>query len=142
SEILSLSAEGGFTRGVDSVHTVDQAGAAAKSIASSLGCTIAVTGENDLVTDGRTALIVSGGHPLMKSVTGTGCAASVIIAAFLSVEPDPMAASVSALAFFKLAAERAAELADAPGSFWVQVLDAMYRITPEELAAKARITPA
>ncbi len=121
------------------MHTTDQATDAAKSIALSLETVIAVTGEEDLVTDGRKGLVVSGGHELMKYVTGTGCAASVIIAAFLAEEPDPLVATAAALAFFALAGERAAAEAPLPGTFWVKILDALYGITPEDLSAHARI---
>jgi hydroxyethylthiazole kinase len=140
SEILSLSPQGGTTRGVDSIHSMEDAVDAARSIATSLGTVIAVTGERDLVTDGKRSLIVSGGSPLMGYVTGTGCAASVIVGAFLAAEKDAVTASACALAFFKLAGEKAATEAKSPGSFWVKVLDALFEITPADLDSKARIT--
>lgn len=140
SEILSLSPQGGLTRGVDSLHTMEDAVDAARSVARSLGTVIAVTGERDLVTDGNRSLIVTGGHSLMGYVTGTGCAASVIIGAFLAEDSDAVLATASALAFFGLAGERAAATAKAPGSFWVQVLDELYRISPEDLEREARIS--
>jgi hydroxyethylthiazole kinase len=142
SEILSLSPQGGTTRGVDSMHSVDEAVEAARSSASSLGTVIAVTGERDLITDGKRSLVVTGGSRLMGAVTGTGCAASVIVGAFLAAETDAVVASASALAFFKLAAERAAAEAPYPGSFWIKVLDALYTITPADLESHARISEA
>ncbi len=142
SEILSLSPQGGVTRGVDSIHSMEDAVDAARIIARSLGTVIAVTGERDLVTDGDRSLIVSGGHCLMGYVTGTGCAASVIVGAFLAEEEDAVIASASALAFFKLAGERASAEADAPGTFWVKVLDALYTISPEDLETQAQIVEA
>jgi hydroxyethylthiazole kinase len=142
SEILALSPEGGVTRGVDSMHAMEAAIEAAKGLALSAGTVAAVTGERDLVTDGRRTLVVSGGHSLMSCVTGTGCAASVIVGAFLAVEPDALIAAASALAFFGLAAERAAAGAHGPGSFWVKTLDELHAVTPEELRAAARIVAA
>ncbi|HMK37392.1 MAG TPA: hydroxyethylthiazole kinase [Desulfomonilaceae bacterium] len=140
SEILSLSPQGGTTRGVDSLHTAEDAFDAARGIASALGTVVAVTGERDIVTDGEKSLVVSNGHALLGYVTGTGCAASVIVAAFLSQDSDLVSASAAALAFFGLAGEKAAAEAPHPGSFWVKVLDALYSITPEELEQGARIT--
>lgn len=142
SEILALSPEGGKTRGVDSIHTMEEAVEAARTIARSLDTTIAVTGERDLVTDGKRSVIITGGHPLLGYVTGAGCAATVTIAAFLAVEKDPVMAAAAALAFFGLAGERAAKEAGGPGTFWAGVLDELYRITPEELEKSARITTA
>jgi hydroxyethylthiazole kinase len=140
SEILSLSPQGGITRGVDSIHTPEEASEAASNIAADLGTVIAVTGERDIVTDGKKSLVVANGHPLLGYVTGTGCAASVVVGAFLAEESDPVAASASALAFFGLAGERAAMEASQPGSFWIKVLDALYSITPDELERGTRIT--
>jgi hydroxyethylthiazole kinase len=142
SEILSLSPQGATTRGVDSMHSMEDAVDAAGTISRSLGTVIAVTGERDLVTDGGRSLIISGGHPLLGYVTGTGCAASVIIGAFLAEEKDPVVATASALAFFGLAGERAASVEQTPGSFWIRVVDELYSITPDDLAAKARISEA
>lgn len=142
SEILSLSPAGALTRGVDSVHAVEDAVEAARSIARSLDTVIAVTGERDLVTDGDRSVVVTGGDPLMAYVTGTGCAASVVVGAFLAVEADAVLATASALAFFGLAGQRAAGQAKAPGSFWVKMLDELYSITPDDLEREARIETA
>ena len=139
SEILSLSPAGAATRGVDSIHTTDQASQAAQTLAGCLGTCIAITGERDFITDGTRSLTVANGHPLLRSVTGTGCAATVIIGAFLAVEKDPVIASAAALAFFGLAGEQASVGAPGPGTFWQKVLDALFTITPEKLEAGARI---
>jgi len=128
------------TRRVLKQVAIEDAIEAAQQIALSLETVIAVTGERDLVTDGRRSLIMSGGHELMRSVTGTGCAASVIVAAFLAEEHDAVTATAAGLAFFKLVAERAAAEASAPGTFWVKVLDHLHLITPEELSTRARIS--
>jgi hydroxyethylthiazole kinase len=142
SEILSLSPEGGTTRGVDSMHSMESAVNAARVTAESFGTVIAVTGERDLVTDGTRSLIVSGGHELMSYVTGTGCAASVVVGAFIAEEADAVLAAASALAFFGLAGSKAAAEAQAPGTFWVQLLDALYTISPEELESETKIETA
>ena len=139
SEILSLRRHDLQTKGVDTRHSVEEAAETAGLLARELGAVLAMTGPVDLVTDGRRTLRILNGHPLMGRITGTGCAATVICAAFLALEPDPVAAAASALAFFGLAGERAGENASAPGSFQTALLDALYRITPEELAAEARI---
>jgi hydroxyethylthiazole kinase len=96
----------------------------------------------DLVTDGARTVRVRNGHPLMSRVTGTGCAATATVGAFLAVDADPVGAAAGALAFFGLAGEIAAERAAAPGSFMIALLDALYTITPEALRAGCRIEPA
>ena len=139
SEILALGDQEAGGRGVDAIHGVDQAVEVAGRLAVTLGTTLAVTGPVDLVTDGRRAVRIANGHPLMPSVTGTGCSATAIIGAFLAVDPDPLSAAATALAFFGIAGEMAGENAAGPGSLMIGMLDALYRLSPEELAARCRI---
>jgi len=139
SEILSLRHEDSKTKGVDSVHAVDEAAAAAGMLAQELNTTLAITGPVDLVTDGRRVVRVSNGHPLMGFVTGTGCTATATIGAFLAVDDDPLSATATALAYFGLAGEVAGKKASAPGSFMIQLLDALYTITPEMLKEGCKI---
>jgi len=139
SEVLSLAQEGSRTKGVDAVHRVDEAEAAAVSLARELQTTLAITGPIDLITDGERVCRVSNGHELMGWVTGTGCTATALIGAFLSVDPDPVAASATALAYFGLAGERAAALSKGPGSFQVALLDALFNMDEDTLRDGARI---
>ena len=141
SEILSLALEkpGSRTKGVDSVDTVDQAREAAMSLARDLRTTLAITGPVDLITDGEHTCQVMNGHEMMSRVTGTGCTATVIVAAFLAVDRNPVEAATTGLSFFGLAGEKAAANASGPGSFQIALLDALYEMKEEELREGARI---
>ncbi len=141
SEILSLAGEklGSRTKGVDSVHTVDQATETAMALARELRTTLAITGAVDLITDGERIRRVMNGHEMMSHVTGTGCTATVIIGAFLAVDPDPLEAAAVGLSYFGLAGEKAATKAFGPGSFQIALLDALYEMKEAELRAGARI---
>lgn len=139
SEILSLRHANSKTKGVDSVHSVDEAADTAKILAEELQTTLAITGPVDLITDGQRVVRVSNGHPLMGYVTGTGCTATTAIGAFLAVDSDPVSATATALAFFGLAGEVAGQGASAPGSFMIRMLDALYTITPDDLKQGCKI---
>ena len=139
SEILSLRDENSKTKGVDAIHSVEEAAKAATVLAKELNTTLAITGPVDLVTDGSSVLRVANGHPLMGYVTGTGCTATTIIGAFLAVDKDPVSATATALAYFGLAGEVAGRDAAAPGSFMIHLIDALYTITPADLQHGARI---
>jgi hydroxyethylthiazole kinase len=141
SEILSLAREesGSRTKGVDSVHTVDQVTETAVALAKDLKTTIAITGAVDLITDGVRICRVMNGHEMMSHVTGTGCTATVIIGAFLAVNSDPLEAATQGLSYFGLAGEKAAAEALGPGSFQIALLDALYEMKEEELKAGAKI---
>ncbi len=139
SEILALRQAGAKTKGVDSMHGVDEAAEVARDLAVSNQCVVAVTGEVDMVTDGKKTLHIANGHSMMRLVTGMGCSASSVMGAFLAVEKDRLAASAAALACFGLAGERAAEKAQAPGTFGVAFIDSLYELAPDTLAVKAAI---
>jgi hydroxyethylthiazole kinase len=139
SEILSLRHKDSQTKGVDSIHSVDEAAQTATILAQELKTALAITGPVDLITDGSRVIRVANGHPLMGYVTGTGCTATAAIGAFLAVDDDPLSATATALAFFGLAGEVAGKKAEAPGSFMIQLLDALYTITPEELQRGCKI---
>jgi hydroxyethylthiazole kinase len=139
SEILSLRNEDSKTKGVDAIHSVDEATAVARILATELQATLAITGAVDLITNGQRIIRVSNGHPLMGFVTGTGCTATATIGAFLAVDENPVSAAATALAFFGLAGEVAGEMASAPGSFMIQILDALYTITPEKLRDRCKM---
>ena len=82
SEILSLRDANSKTKGVDSIHSVDDAAEAAQTLATELNTTLAITGPTDLITNGKQIVRVDNGHPLMGYVTGTGCTATVVVGAF------------------------------------------------------------
>ena len=142
SEILALADNSSQTKGVDSVHTVEQAARAAGTLAKELGVALAVTGATDLVTDGERAIKVGNGHPMMPYVTGTGCTATAVTAAFTAVDDDPVLAGATGLAFLGLAGQIAGQNCSGPGGFRSALIDALYNITPDQLVAGARLTEA
>jgi hydroxyethylthiazole kinase len=137
SEILSIGSSGTVTKGVDSLHDVDQVAEMAKVTARQTGSVVAVTGKVDLITDGTRVIRCRNGHALMGRVTGTGCAATATIAAFAAVTPNALEAAAAGLAFFGLAGEMAADKSQSPGSFMIALIDALYNMTPEDLQARA-----
>ncbi len=139
SEVLSLAHEGSKTKGVDSIHSVDEAVDAALNLSKELNTTLAITGVIDLITDGERIYRVYNGHELMGYTTGTGCTATVIIGAFLAVDRDPVEAATTALAYFGLVGEKAAIKARTPGSFQIAMLDALYTIDEKQMEGGAKI---
>jgi len=139
SEVLSLTQEGSRTKGVDSIHSVEEAADAALMLAKELNTTLAITGPIDLITDGERICKVLNGHELMGFVTGTGCTATAIIGAFLSVDNDPVNAAATALAYFGLAGEKGAAHSKGPGTFQIALIDALFAINEEQVRKGVRI---
>ena len=75
-------------------------------------------------TDG-VAEKISRGHPFMARVTGTGCLLGALTAGCLVATDDPVQAAVTAVTWFDVAGEVAAARAGGPGTFRVQLLDAL-----------------
>lgn len=140
SEIMALAGEAASGKGVDAGDAVSAAEAAARRLCADTGAVIAVTGPVDLVLskDGRRAEIANG-HALMPRVTALGCALTGITAAFAATTPDPFEATVSALAYYGIAGERAALSSSHPGTFYVAFLDALFALDPETVNAAARV---
>lgn len=139
SEILSLGGNDTAAKGVDSGNSISDAVESSAILARELGTTLAITGQSDLVTDGRRSFRIEGGHALMPYVTGTGCAATAVIGAFHTVDKDPVSAAATGLAFFGIAGETAGRQASGPGTFMMHFLDALYCLSPEEIDSRCRI---
>jgi hydroxyethylthiazole kinase len=138
-EIGTLSGAGGVVRGVESIVGVEDPVAVAQNSARRWGAAVAITGKRDIVGDGERALGVDNGHPWLTAVVGTGCMSTTMVAAFAAVEADPLVAAAGGLACFGLAAERAAREARGPASFKDALFDALYQLTPDQLAEGARV---
>jgi hydroxyethylthiazole kinase len=139
SEIMALEAREGHGQGVDSgIDSVDALDAAC-ALAQGCGAVVAVTGVVDYVTDGRKVLAVANGDPVMGRVTAMGCALTTLVAGFLAVEPDPLKATAHALAAFGVAGEVAAERAQGPGSFRMNLLDVMAELDETTLVQRVQL---
>jgi hydroxyethylthiazole kinase len=100
-----------------------------------------VTGAVDNVSDGARGLAVANGHELLASVTGTGCMSSAITGCFLAVKPgEALDAAAEALGAFGVAGEDAAKDAKGPGTFHVNLYDALATLDPATLDGRVRIT--
>ncbi len=146
SEIASLepaTAAGGGregrTKGVDSTRDAEGTLEAAGAVAARWGCVVATSGPTDVVVGGGRVARVRNGHPLMTRVTGMGCAATALAAAFAAVEPDPFQAAVHAMTVMGVAGEIAAERADGPGTLQLHFLDALHGLSEADLTTRARV---
>ncbi len=141
SEVLSLAVDDVKTRGVDSSLSLsDEIVEAAGVIARQHGCIVAISGENDVITDGGRVFRVANGVPLMTRVTGLGCGLSAVAGAFCAVARDDLlTAAAAAFGFYGLCGELALGISDRPGSFFVAFLDCLYSAGSAEIHAHLRI---
>jgi len=138
-EIGLIAGVEAVVRGVDSHGLAGDPLMIAGGLARKLGCTVAVSGATDVVTDGKRSLLVDNGHPRMGSISGTGCMAASVTGVFCGVSDDPVTASAAAFAALGLAGERAAAVSKGPLSFKASLFDELANLTPGDLGAGARI---
>ena len=155
SEIIALDAMWGLARrmtppfpatrpaGVEAVDEVDAAVDAAKRVARHLGealprwqaGAVAVSGAVDLVTDGERVFRLPGGSAMMTKITGAGCSLGGVTATYLAVA-EPLVAAISASLLYNQGfRNRRSRNRSGPGSFQVALLDALWNVTAEEVAA-------
>lgn len=140
SEIMALGGDGAGGRGVDATDRADAALPAARSLATRTGAVVAVSGPVDLITDGTVTVRVGGGDVLLTKVTGGGCALGGVMGAFCATAPDALSAAVAASTVYAVAAELAAADSAGPGTFAVQLLDALAKLDADTLAARAQVS--
>ena len=138
-EIATLVGVEAEVRGVESIDSGGDHAALARHAASAFGLVASVTGPVDHVSDGDRVIAIENGHPLLASITGTGCMSTALTGCFLAVNPDePLDAAAEALVAFGVAGEDAARGAKGPGSFHVALYDALAALDPDTLDARAR----
>ncbi len=148
SEIIALAklwgieaaASSSGPKGVDTVDTVNDAENAAKALAKfinekrgGIGAAVAVSGIEDLVTDGEQVVYCKGGSHFMEKITGSGCSLGGVCAVYAAVA-SPFIAALTATQLYNLAGKRAESKVNAPGSFQVQFLDELYLASAEDVA--------
>ena len=133
SEIMALQNTKTQTKGVDSTYHSADALNAAKTLAKKTNAIVVISGSIDYITDGRWVEEVRNGDPMMERVTGMGCTATAIIAAFAAINPNPFLAAVHGMAVMGIAGEIAATYSKGNGSLQVHFLDELYQLTGETL---------
>ena len=126
SEIMALLEAINKTFGVESTHQMSDATPSAMILARNHQCTVVVSGELDLITDGQQQEILAFGSPLMSLITGMGCTLTAVIAAFKGVIASSYEAARLATAYFSLCGSLAADKTDKPGSFRTLFIDELY----------------
>jgi len=140
-EIATLVGVDAEVRGVESMAAGGDAADVARLAGKNLGVVASVTGVIDHVSDGERVVAVANGHELLATVTGTGCMSSAITGCFLAAKRDaPLEAAAEALGAFGVAGEDAARDAKGPGTFHVNLYDALAALDPSTLDGRARIT--
>jgi hydroxyethylthiazole kinase len=145
AEIANVVGEQWNIKGVDAGEGSGDVTELARKAALQLGCIAAVTGKIDVVTDGAATYLVNNGDILLTKVTGTGCLLTSVIGAFAAVGKDKLLlATTAAIAYYGVAAQAAADKKgqEGPGSFQIEFLNQLAKVTDEDLQRLASVSQA
>jgi len=138
SEIMALVNSNITTKGVDSSHSSDSAADSAKALAQQYNCVTCVSGEKDIITDGKNIIFVNNGHVMMTKVTGLGCTASAICGAVAAVCNDTLKATAIAMTIMGICGEIAVEKSAGPGTLQLHFYDALYNLSEKQIEDKLK----
>ncbi|MGA7833862.1 MAG: hydroxyethylthiazole kinase [Acidimicrobiales bacterium] len=139
-ECASLTGIEASMRGVESLGTNVNAIDIARDAARAFGVVASVSGPIDHVSDGERGTAIANGHPMLTTITGTGCISSAVTACFLAVSEDPFDAAVAARIAVGVAGEDAAVTASGPGTFHVNLYDALAALDPHTIGRRALLS--
>lgn len=132
-QALLLGKTGGH--GVDNMEAGVEEGEAlktAKDAATKFNCVFAVTGAVDNISNGKQAVVLNNGHPLLQDITGSGCMTTMLVACCAAVTKNMLVAAALGVVIMGQSAELAAnflEKKDGPGMFKVRLVDCVYHVT-------------
>ena len=99
-------------------------------------CICVISGERDIITDGREVFYVKNGSPRMSEITGSGCMSTALLGAFLAEEASVASAAAVPLIMGiagEIAAERCSRERRGTMSFKMYMLDEISLLTGEEI---------
>lgn len=97
--------------GIEDKEDINYVTQLAKALAESLNTTIIISGETDVISDGKAVEYVSGGHKTMTRVKGSGCMVTALLGSFIAAnEDDKFGSIVSCMKTMKKAGEYAHRL--------------------------------
>jgi hydroxyethylthiazole kinase len=139
SEVMALLKTNGRTKGVDSTASSDAAVELGRKLHAECGGAVCISGETDYVIGNTGIIKVRNGHIMMTRVTGLGCTATALCGAFAAVTPDPAVAAAEAMAVMGIAGEIGVARSEGPGSLQLHFLDALYRLSAEDIERLLKI---
>ncbi|MEG2174614.1 MAG: hydroxyethylthiazole kinase [Oscillospiraceae bacterium] len=149
SEIKTIALGTGTTKGVDAAvgdavteQTIESAVDFAKAFSKKTGAVIAITGAIDIVADSKKAFVIRNGHPMMSTITGTGCMLSAMATAYAVANPEEItgavAAATCAMGFCGELAHARLSTKDGNSTYRNYIIDEIFNLTGAQLESGAK----
>lgn len=143
SEIHAVMDGDSQTRGVDAseVTNVSQTDLAMR-VANEFNTVVVISGELDIVCDGKRQTTIENGDAWLTKVTGTGCMTASLIGCFAGVTNDYFQAAVAGMSTMSFAGEYAKETmkeAEGLGTYRVRLMDMISHMDGKRWAEGVRL---
>jgi hydroxyethylthiazole kinase len=138
AEIKTIAGLEAKSSGVDSLDEEEEGVNIATRLAEHLGCTIAITGKEDIISDGKNTYVLENGDIALTQVTGTGCMSTSLIGSFLGAGAQALLSAIGGIATMAIAGENA-DKTKGYGTFRTSLVDAISRTTYETLVSQIKI---
>ncbi len=133
AEIGVLAGANAVVKGVEAMGVEGDLISIASRFAQEKNTTVAMTGVQDIVSNGKETYLIDNGHKMMGSIVGTGCMAASVICCFAAVEKDYAFAATSALVCFGIVGELAAKSSKGPGTYKEAFYDSAFSLNKEKI---------
>lgn len=126
-------------------NTLETANLIAKTVAKKYNTIAIVSGEVDVISDGKTTVQIANGTPLFPQITGSGCLHGAVCSAFLTLanltdQKDILTTCVTACVSYAIAGQIIAKADMRSGGFTTALIDGLSKITVEDVNKLANIT--
>lgn len=140
-EIATLAKMEAEVKGVSGYTSIDPK-QVAKKVAKMYDTIVAMTGEMDVVSDGKQSAVIKNGHCFLEKVVGTGCLLGAVVAAFLTNTNRYFESTVEALLTYAIAGEIAYVKAGEQGigSYQIAFLNQLHQVTHDDVLKKQCMT--
>ncbi|WP_413627193.1 hydroxyethylthiazole kinase [Fructilactobacillus vespulae] len=138
-EIASLINLEWNSKGIDSGSGSGDGIKIAKKAAQILGCVIVVSGESDIVTDGKETYLIQNNAPMLSVNVGMGDVLDAILAVFLSNSQKINEIALATAILPAVAEEAMKQFRNQPAKFLSQTYDNLFEINDDKLLSLAKI---
>ena len=149
SEIRAIATQSCTAAGVDAakedmIHgkNLDDTAKIVQRLAKNRGTIVIASGETDVISNGNVVYSVHNGSRMMSGITGSGCMASVLLGAFLSIENTLESAAAACCVMGicgELAQRRTRELRAGTGTYRTELIDAVSLLKRTQIKEMARV---
>ena len=130
------------SKGVDSNEDESDADQYVVALARKYDCVVAMTGIEDIITDGKRVVKIKNGTPSLPKVIGTGCTIGALVGTFSGVTDDYFYSAMTGVIIMGIAGEIADQKVDAKLGYYTykhHLLDTLSVMTNEQIEDRANI---